>query len=154
MKFIHVAEVDCDGEQELFSVKEYCAKLETPYTQLRKRLERIYYALCLFLEDEDNGFFLPRKKYAFLISANGKKRVVCAQLDTCPRVGEQVEFPLLWPELGRSMLYVSKIYHEFTDEGHEIMISLKQGYYNAYEVYEKEKAYAQGKLSVMEYHAD
>lgn len=142
-----------DDEAPMPSLKDLSAATGLKYGKIRKYMEEIYHDLVLDHEVRP-VFSFVKIRYEFLIRGWTKDKFMTLeadQLPVVPRVGEQVSIPFFAAYLKTSHFYVDKIDHSFEEDLQTVKIWLKQGYYNSYWHYRKDKAEEEHEVGFMDF---
>lgn len=75
---------------------------------------------------------------------------MASNLTHIPRKGEVVQLPFFKEKTGADYYHVDEVYHELSDNRHQIYISLKTGSYNSYWRLRKDQAEATGEISMQD----
>lgn len=135
------------------SIKELVKASGLKYEAVRTQLQAIYHDLIVG-DDELPVFSFPKLRYSFLLRGLGKDKllhIAVDQLPAIPRIGEEIRLPFFSAYLGTSYFHVEKIEHEFTDGEQEVIIWIREGFYNTYWHYRKDKAKEENELSLFEF---
>lgn len=118
------------------------------YSKASRLLRKLYSDLC----DYDIGLEIPFEfnTTEVLFGIQGLYESVtfnAKSLQYIPRKGEIVQVPFFKEHTGCDYLHVYDVHHEFTDDKHQIYISLRSGTHNEYWRLHKDQAVETGKIS-------
>ena len=121
------------------------------YDKIRKELAKIYEDLKVGYA---NGicFKIYKTEYLFFIKAyNRYLDLQFEDIVHIPRVGETIHISYFESYVGNDF-HVERIQHNFRGTTHEVVVWLKNGEYNIFEAFEKDKEYSEGWIDTMEYY--
>lgn len=131
------------------SLKEIATVLDIKYDHVRKEIGMIYHDLNFDFDQPTIPFEFNRVLYEF--SVKGIQNVIWMEvtsLPVIPRVGENIDLPFFKAYLGTTSFYVESIQHDFRDNQQIIHFRLKDGRYNLYWHFRKDKAWEEGGISI------
>ncbi|MDP1728010.1 MAG: hypothetical protein Q8M15_14590 [Bacteroidota bacterium] len=137
-----------ESYERLPSIKELSKTLNLDASRVTKYLKIIYYEIHELNENEPRlfckeGQILCDLRFFYL----GAYASFSVGFDVLPRVDEQIDFYFIKPRIGSRCFHVDKIFHDMSDTGHSIMLSLTSDYPNTYLKLLKEKAYIHRQIS-------
>lgn len=128
------------------SLKTLAGLTGLKYDLVRRQLKQIYEDLLPSYENQ-KLFQFQNVKYEFYIKGQNNSLFLDADsLPVVPRVGENIIVPFFKAYLGTDNFHVIEIQHTLFDKLQIIRIELKQGSYNLYWHFRKEKAEEEGEL--------
>jgi hypothetical protein len=142
-----------DEETPVPSIKELAQMSGLRYEAVRKQLQAIYHDL-IFGEDRLAAFSFPIVGYSFYIRGLTKGKTLHVEVDRLPiipRVGEGIQLPFFSAYLGTKQFHVEKVEHEFGDGKQEIVIWIREGSYNSYWHYRKDKAMEENEVGLLDF---
>lgn len=125
------------------SGKSVYSKVNINSGTYRKWLLQIHSDLMDVIEDQEPSA-LNYPKYHCLLVIRGRSKTSASipmVLAHVPKVGEDIQLSFLKATLLSESFYVNKIQHHFSDTGHQIVLFLEPGHFNAYLKMEDEKEY-------------
>ncbi len=142
-----------DDETPVPSIKELVQTSGLRYEAVRKQLQAIYHDL-IFGGDGLPVFSFPKVRYSFYIRGLLKGKMLHVEVDqlpVIPRVGEEIHLPFFSAYLGTRRFHVEKVEHEFGDGEQEIVLWIREGTYNSYWHYRKDKAMEENELGLLDF---
>ncbi len=137
-----------DDSLAIPTLKAVAQKAGINYSVARRLLDKIYSDLCSYALLDKFPFEINKTRVLFGLNGMYKNASMLLNgLQIIPRKGEIVQIPYFKELTGSSFFHVSKIYHEFNDDQHEVFISLDDGSYNSYWDLRKDQAEETGEIS-------
>lgn len=140
-----------DPDKPLPTLKAMAAALGWTMSHLRKELETLYVDLTDSLREGEEPLRFVKTETVFHIEAFGHHQTISVDLGFIPREGEEVEIPFFKAKLQITLFHVTKVFHQFSDNKHVIMVSLKGGSHDRYLVWKRDQALGERRISLMEY---
>jgi len=149
LEFIFAKDYLDDNDLKLPTIKEMSKVTGLTSNKVTKLVKELYKD---FLEKD---FDFSKVEIIYFLSYFEKHiQVKFTKVAYIPRIGEQIDMSFVNAELGTGMFYVYKVEHTFESDVQRIYITLKPGIYSSYFKFKKEKAYAEGEISIDEYYLD
>lgn len=150
-----ILQYDCfdDEDKPIPSIKDLARASNLKYAAVRKQILAIYKDLVLDHEVRP-VFSFSKVSYSFFIRGLKKDKILHVEVEhlpIMPRVGEEICLPFFSAYMGTSRFHVEKVEHEFGDGTQEIVFWLREGYYNSYWHYRKDKAKEENELGVFDF---
>ncbi|RIJ42669.1 hypothetical protein D1627_02095 [Pontibacter oryzae] len=136
------------------SIKELAKALGLNYAELRRQILEVYDDLGLG-DEVVPTFSFPKVRYTFMLRGMTKDKYLYLEVDqlpVMPRVGENINLPFFSAYMRTTQFYVENVEHEFTDGLQEVVFSLREGYFNSYWHYRKDKALEEDEIDILEYY--
>jgi len=133
------------------SIKELSAELNIQANKISVQLKLMYEAILSLNQDKPHMFIKDGEILCHLsFKYFDSYEKFNLGLKMVPGKGMSFDFYFIKPKLGTSLFHVERIYHDYENDGHHIMISLTNDYPNQYLDLLKEKAYLRGEISFSE----
>jgi hypothetical protein len=133
------------------SMKDLSVRLNIQVGKLSAHLKLIYEEILSLNQSKPNLFVMEGDiPCHFSFKYFDSFQTFTLGLKMVPGKGERFDFYFIKPKLGISLFHVERVYHDFENDGHHIMLSLSTDYPNQYLELLKEKAYLRGEISFSE----
>lgn len=138
-------------DSQIPTMKELSSILNINVNRLSAQLKLIYDEILelnfnkpqIFTKDDEIPCLLSFKYFDSYQTFNLGLKVV-------PRKSESFNFYFIKPRLGAASFHVERVYHDYENDGHSILLTLSPRYPNQYMELLKEKAYLRRDISFSE----
>lgn len=138
-----------DEDLSIPSLKELAETANISYSVARRHLDKLYDDLCSYGLHEKVPFDFKRTEVRFGINGLYENvTFLASELGYIPRKGEVVQVRFFKEKTGTDYFHVDEIYHELSDNKHQIYISLRTGSYNSFWKLRRDQAEATGEISM------
>lgn len=108
-------------------------KTKRSLNTVERLLENLYADLCSFEFASKIPFEVDTYSVRFsLLGASENVILLINGMKNIPKKGDDVKIPYFSEYTGTEIYYVDHVYHDFTDNRHEVFISLRNGRFNSY----------------------
>lgn len=115
--------------------------------RLKKLIDELYEDFMEGISQDATLLRFPVVVHHFYVKGYDGSVVFDCQLTVTPRVGEQLELPFLWAQLGRSSCYVTAVKHRLENDTVTIEVWARVGSYNQHREYLRDKAEFENRIA-------
>jgi len=109
-------------------------------SQLKKLIDELYEDFTEGISQNAALLRFPVVVHQFYVKSYDGEVVFDCQLPVTPRVGEKLELPFLWAQLGRVPCYVTEVRYNLENDMVTVEVRARVGSYNQHREYLRDKA--------------
>jgi hypothetical protein len=129
------------GEEDPYpSSKSLQQQFNLSAGQLKKLIDELYEDFMEGISQNAALLRFPVVVHHFYVKSYDGEVVFDCQLPVTPRVGEKLELPFLWAQLGRSSCYITEVKHTLENDTVTVEVWARVGSYNQHREYLRDKA--------------